>query len=168
MKKTIISLGVAILLSACASPQTNMKNENLNNKTKVIESASEEKATATISPLKDKENILSRRIIYFDYDKDTVKPEFVALIQAHAEYLRQNPDRTIRLEGHADERGSREYNMSLGQHRDTSVAVMLNILGVRNDRIESISFGEDKPQIDRHDEDSWAMNRRVEIFYNGE
>ena len=99
---------------------------------------------------------------------DAVKPEFASLIQAHASYLAQNRNRKIRLEGHADERGSREYNMALGQRRASAVRQATTILGVGNERIESISFGEDKPRANGHDEASWAQNRRVEIVYDGE
>ena len=87
---------------------------------------------------------------------------------AHASYLSQNRNRKVRLEGHADERGSREYNMALGQRRAIAVRNATTALGVGGDRIEAISFGEDKPKATGHDEASWAQNRRVEIVYDGE
>ncbi len=120
------------------------------------------------NPLTDPANILSKRIVYFDYDKDTLKPEFQALVQAHAKFLADNRGRKIRLEGHTDERGSREYNMALGQRRADAVRKASNLLGVSNDRMETISFGEDKPRAQGHDESAWAQNRRVEIVYDGE
>ena len=89
-------------------------------------------------------------------------------MQAHATYLANNKNRKIRLEGHADERGSREYNMALGQRRADAVRKASSALGVGNDRMETISFGEDKPKSTGHDEAAWAQNRRVEIIYDGE
>lgn len=121
-----------------------------------------------INPLKDPNNILSKRIIYFEYDKDQVKPEFQALVQAHAKFLADNRGRKVKLEGHADERGSREYNMALGQRRADAVRKALNLLGVTSDRIETVSFGEDKPRALGSDEAAWSQNRRVEIVYDGE
>ena len=107
-------------------------------------------------------------MIYFDYNMDAVKSEYASLIQAHASYLGQNRNRKIRLEGHADERGSREYNMALGQRRSDAVRKATAVLGVGNERIETISFGEDKPRSNGHDDAAWAQNRRVEILYDGE
>ncbi len=121
-----------------------------------------------VNPLKDPANILSKRIIYFDYDKDAVKSEFQAIVQAHAKFLADNRGRKIRLEGHADERGSREYNMALGQRRADAVRKATNLLGIGNERMESISFGEDKPRAQGSDEAAWSQNRRVEIVYDGE
>ena len=118
--------------------------------------------------LRNPNSILSKRVIYFDYDTDTVKSEYATLIQAHANYLSQNRNRKVRLEGHADERGSREYNMALGQRRANGVRKAASALGVGSDRMETISFGEDKPKASGHDEASWAQNRRVEIVYDGE
>ena len=119
-------------------------------------------------PLKDPNNILSKRVIYFEYDQDSVKAEYAALIQEHAKFLSNNRNRKIRLEGHADERGSREYNMALGQRRADAVRKATSVLGVSNDRMETVSFGEDKPKATGHDESAWAQNRRVEIVYDGE
>ena len=93
---------------------------------------------------------------------------YTSLVQAHASYLGQNRNRKVRLEGHADERGSREYNMALGQRRADAVRKATAVLGVGGERIETISFGEDKPKSSGHDEAAWAQNRRVEILYDGE
>ncbi len=125
-------------------------------------------AVVAVSPLKDPNNILSKRIIYFEYDKDAVKGEFQAIVQAHAKYLADNRGRKIRLEGHADERGSREYNMALGQRRADAVRKATNLLGVGNERMETVSFGEDKPRAQGNDESAWSQNRRAEIVYDGE
>jgi len=174
-----IALGVAaILLAACASKEApkdipvETRNPTPTSSTTPATGGTTAGVTppvvATIDPLKDPKSVLSQRVIYFDYDKDAVKPEFQALVQAHAKFLSDNRGRKIRLEGHADERGSREYNMALGQRRADAVRKAMNLLGVANERMETISFGEDKPKALGHDEASWAQNRRVEIIYDGE
>ena len=181
MKRLLISVGAALLLAACASkePPKDVKVEDRSPPVTSTTSTTpvpttqgtqgQQAGIATRSdPLKDPNSPLSKRVIYFDYDKDIVKPEFAALVQAHASYLGQNRNRKARLEGHADERGSREYNMALGQRRADAVRKATAVLGVGNDRIETISFGEDKPKSNGHDEAAWAQNRRVEIVYDGE
>ena len=121
-----------------------------------------------INPLKDPNNILSKRNVYFDFDKYEVKPEFRALVEAHAKYLVEHPQASVRLEGNADERGSREYNLALGQKRSVAVKSVMNLLGVPDKQIETISYGEEKPRALGHGEASWAENRRADIVYSGE
>jgi peptidoglycan-associated lipoprotein len=118
--------------------------------------------------LKDPGNILSRRSVYFDFDSNLVKDEYRPLVTAHARYLQQNPGAKMRIEGNADERGSREYNIALGQRRSEAVKQMMQLLGARADQIEPVSFGEEKPKATGHDEASWAENRRADIVYQGE
>ena len=118
--------------------------------------------------LRDPNNILSRRTIYFDFDKFDVKDEYRPLMQAHAKYLRDNPGAKMLIQGNADERGSREYNVGLGQRRSEAVKKMLMLLGVTEAQIESVSLGEEKPVCNEHSEDCWAKNRRGEILYGGE
>ncbi len=118
--------------------------------------------------LRDPNNILSRRSVYFDFDSNLVKDEFRPLVTAHARYLQQNPGTKMRIEGHADERGSREYNIALGQRRSEAVKQMMQLLGARPDQIEPVSFGEEKPRASGHDEACWAENRRGDIVYQGE
>ena len=125
-------------------------------------------AGGTMSPLKDPKNILSKRIVYFDFDSFAVKDEFRGLVDAHAKYLQANRGARMTLQGHADERGSREYNIALGQKRADAVKRMMTLLGVRETIVESVSFGEEKPKNMGHDEGSWAENRRVDIIYVGE
>ena len=165
MKKALIGIAMMVLLAACASkdPVTDTK---VVDRTPAAGSgttgAPTTSGTQTTPPplgqqgkvdvLRDPNSILSKRVVYFDFDTDAVKPEFASLIQAHASYLTQNRNRKMRLEGHADERGSREYNMALGQRRSNAVRKATSVLGVGNDRIETISFGEDKPKASGHDE----------------
>ena len=105
------------------------------------------------------------RIVYFDYDSFVIKPEAQAIIDAHARYLKANPQRRVSLEGHTDERGGREYNLALGQKRAESVRRAMALLGVQDSQLEAVSFGKEKPAAPGSDEASWAQNRRVEIAY---
>ena len=118
--------------------------------------------------LKDPSNILSKRSVYFEFDKFDVKPEFRPLVEAHAKFLRENPSAKMLIQGNADERGSREYNVGLGQRRSDAVKKMLTLLGAREDQIEAVSLGEEKPSCAEHTEDCWAKNRRDDILYSGE
>ena len=118
--------------------------------------------------LKDPSNILSKRTVYFDFDKFDVKPEYRPLVEAHAKFLRENPTAKMLIQGNADERGSREYNVGLGQRRSDAVKKMMTLLGVREDQVEAVSLGEEKPTCTQHSEDCWAKNRRDEMLYNGE
>jgi peptidoglycan-associated lipoprotein len=120
------------------------------------------------SALKDPANILSKRSIFFDYDSNLVKDEFKPLVTAHARYLQQNAGAKMRIEGNADDRGSREYNLALGQRRADAVKQMMQLLGARADQIESVSFGEEKPRCTEHVESCWSQNRRGDIVYQGE
>ena len=120
------------------------------------------------SMLKDPSSPLSKRSIYYDLDKFDVKDEYRSLVEAHAKYLRENPNARIMIQGNTDERGSREYNVGLGQRRSDGVKKMLVLLGARENQIESVSLGEEKPQADGHDESAWSKNRRSDILYNGE
>jgi peptidoglycan-associated lipoprotein len=105
------------------------------------------------------------RLIYFDYDSYEIKPEFQALIEAHARFLKANPARRVAIEGHTDERGGREYNLALGQRRAEAVRRALVLLGVADNRLEAVSFGKEKPAVQGNDEAAYAQNRRAEIVY---
>ena len=118
-----------------------------------------------LDPFEDPANPLSRRIIYFDFDQSTVRPEFVDVINAHGRYLARNKSSSVRLEGHADERGSREYNIGLGERRAQAVRRMLKLQGVSDSQITTVSYGEERPVDEGHSESSWSANRRVEIVY---
>ena len=115
-----------------------------------------------------KQGALARRSIYYDLDQFDVKDEYRGLVEAHAKYLRENPAARVLIQGNTDERGSREYNVGLGQRRSDGVKKMLVLLGARENQIESVSLGEEKPQSDGHSEEAWSKNRRSDILYNGE
>jgi peptidoglycan-associated lipoprotein len=105
------------------------------------------------------------RIIYFEFDSNAIKPEFQSLIDGHARFLKANPARHVFLEGHTDERGTREYNLALGQRRAEAVRNALKLLGVQDNQMEAVSFGKEKPADPASGEQAWAKNRRVEISY---
>lgn len=105
------------------------------------------------------------RIIYFEFDRFDIKPEYNTILQAHAKYLSANPSARVRLEGHADERGSREYNIGLGEKRGQSVRNVLLLQGAVSDQIATVSFGEERPAVIGSDDEAWSLNRRVEIVY---
>jgi peptidoglycan-associated lipoprotein len=120
------------------------------------------------SPLTDPGSILSRRSIYYDLDSYEVKDQYKELVEAHARYLRDNPKSKMLVQGNTDERGSREYNVGLGQRRADGVKRMLLLLGAKEDQVESVSLGEEKPKDEGHDEAAWSKNRRSDILYQGE
>ena len=115
--------------------------------------------------LDDPEGPLSVRVIYFDYDSSNIRAEFRPTIEAHATYLANHGDVGITLEGHADERGSREYNLALGERRALAVRRQLVLLGASAGQIRTVSYGEERPLEDGHEEQSYGLNRRVEILY---
>ena len=115
----------------------------------------------------DPNNPLSKQTVYFMLDSSQVQQDFVPIIAAHAHYLQGNPGQRMVLEGHGDERGSREYNIALGEQRAKSVANMMKAQGVSESQLDVVSYGEEKPAAFGHDESSWELNRRVELVYQG-
>lgn len=113
----------------------------------------------------DTDACLRQRVIYFDFNKDDIKPEFQAQIACHAKYLRDRPMARMTLEGNTDERGTREYNLGLGERRGNSVQSALEAAGASASQINVVSYGEERPTCREHTEDCWAKNRRVEIVY---
>lgn len=111
------------------------------------------------------ESLLSKRVIYFDFDKSTVRPEYRDLISAHAAYMASSSAARVTLEGHADERGTREYNLGLGERRGNAVEGLLAAQGARGSQTSVVSYGEERPVCRVSDEDCWSQNRRVEIVY---
>lgn len=105
------------------------------------------------------------RVIYFDYDQSELRPEFLDVVAQHGRYLAQNPEGRVRLEGHTDERGAREYNIALGEARANTVARMLQLQGVSSAQVRTISYGEELPVDEGHNHDAWAKNRRVNVIY---
>jgi peptidoglycan-associated lipoprotein len=113
----------------------------------------------------DTDACLRQRVVYFDFDKTEIKPEFQQIMACHAKYLQDRPESHVRLEGNTDERGTREYNLGLGERRGNAVSDALQANGGAASQIEVISYGKEKPVCREHNEDCWSKNRRVEIVY---
>lgn len=114
----------------------------------------------------DTDACLRQRVVYFDFDQDSLRPEFQAIVGCHAKYLRDRPSSRMTLEGHADERGSREYNLGLGERRGNSVSSAIQANGGSGSQQTVVSYGEERPTCTASGEDCWAQNRRVEITYS--
>ena len=121
--------------------------------------------TVTIDPLDDPKSGLAARSVYFAFDDFSVDSKYQPLIQAHGQYLSTHAQVQIRVEGNTDERGSREYNLSLGDKRAQIVAKQLELMGAKASQIEAVSYGEERPKAEGHDEAAWAENRRADIRY---
>ncbi len=105
------------------------------------------------------------RVIYFDYDQAELRPEFLDIVAQHGRFIAENPDAQVRLEGHTDERGTREYNIALGENRAKTIARMLQLQGVNSEQTRTVSYGEELPVDEAHTNDAWAKNRRVNVIY---
>ena len=170
----IVAMGA--LLAGCADkqPEDTTEPEVIEVDTTTTEDDGTDSSTSTGvtdesgyqgAELDDPNSLLSGRFVYFEFDKSDVRPEDRAIIEAHANYLQRNPGATLSLEGHADERGTREYNSALGERRAKAVRNLMSIQGGSGQQIRTVSWGEERP-IDRGlDEAAWAQNRRVEIVY---
>ncbi len=186
MRKLIFSMAVLALLGGCASEGTKEQAGAAVEDRKPSVGDITPPVTATVkpdtapvakpivskpivaNPLKDPNNILSKRSVYYDYDSAVVKDEFKPMVSAHARYLSQNRPVKLVIQGNTDERGSREYNIALGQRRADSVKQMMLLLGAQEAQIESVSFGEEKPRATGKDEAAFSENRRSDIVYQGE
>lgn len=175
MKKIIPVALTALILGACASTETTKDPVQVVDRNTTPPTPPPSSSTDRLPPssvqgnsLNDPNSILSKRSVYFDYDSNVVKDEFRAMVQAHSKYLVDNRSARAKLEGSTDERGSREYNLALGQRRADAVKKIMGVLGVPESRLESVSFGEEKPKNDGHDESAWSKNRRADIVYQGE
>lgn len=126
--------------------------------------AAERAAADAARAAAEAEQLLNITTFYFDFDQSTIKQEARAALEAHAAYLVESGSNVV-LEGHADERGTREYNLALGERRAQAVARYLTVLGVSSAQIESVSYGEERPASMGHDDSSWSLNRRVELRY---
>ncbi len=172
--RTLLVLGLAGLLFGCSNEQVKEEEpvavEDLGSGAGTGDSgaqaySSESSSTSGFDALDDPQSPLSIRIIYFEYNSNEISSEYRSAIEAHAAYLSRNPSTSVTLEGHADERGSREYNLALGESRALAVKQQMLILGASSSQIRLVSYGEERPAVDGHDESSWQQNRRVEILY---
>ena len=127
-----------------------------------------EPARTAQDPRKDPNNILSKRSIFYDYDSDAIKDEYRPMVQAHAKYLASNRGERMLIQGNTDERGSREYNIALGQRRAEAVKRMLVLLGAQDSQVEAASLGEEKPRCEQQTDACYSQNRRGDLLYGGE
>ncbi len=169
-------IGLTILLLGCSKDQVkeeepvevtdlNADSAATSNEDGVQTYGAEDDTGSAFNQLDDPQSPLSVRIIYFEYDSSEIRSDYRSTIEAHALYLQQNPNTSIILEGHADERGSREYNLALGERRAKTVKQQMLLLGANSNQIRLVSYGEERPASDGHDDASWQQNRRVEILY---
>jgi peptidoglycan-associated lipoprotein len=166
MKKLFISIVLVNLLVACASEQPKEPEAAAPAPAPVVEAPAPAPAPVVeVDPLNDPANILANRSVYFPFDISAVQAADKPVVEAHAKYLSEHPDRKVRVEGNCDERGSKEYNLALGQRRADSVKQMLMLGGAKASQIETVSYGEEKPRCTDHNEACWKQNRRSDIKY---
>ena len=172
------AVAVALGLAGCAKDTSQAKIEDRNPPAQQQQPRTQDGTAGRTTPqdqsrvsgneLTDPNSPLSKRSVYFDFDSNEVKDQYRGLLQAHARYIADHRDARVRIEGNTDERGSREYNLALGQRRAESVKRVMTVMGADGGRIETISYGEEKPKSAGHDETAWAENRRADIRYAGE
>lgn len=116
--------------------------------------------------LDDPDSPLARRVVYFAFDSSEIRPDDMEILLAHARFLADNPEHRVVIEGHTDERGTRAYNLALGERRANAVKRVLTLNGVADSQVETVSFGEEKPVVYGQGEEIWRQNRRAEIVYS--
>ena len=173
MKKIALAIVVASLVAACGSQEVKKDVPVADRTTPTTQPSRPATSTTTspttqpaiaANPLTDPKNILSKRSVYFDFDSNVVKDEFRPVVQAHARYMVEKKDAKIRVEGNCDERGSREYNLALGQRRADAIKNHMINQGVAPSRLAVVSYGEEKPLDPGSNERAWAQNRRAEFI----
>lgn len=173
MKKSLIaSITLAALLAACSTTPTEQAAPAAPAKPAEAAkpAAAKPAAPAKVDPFAaadalEKIALLKQRSIYFEYDKYDISLDYVTVLEAHSKYLKAQPNAKLVIEGNADERGSREYNLALGQKRAEAVKSNLKMLGAKETQIEAVSFGEEKPKATGSNEEAWAQNRRADLNY---
>jgi peptidoglycan-associated lipoprotein len=179
MKNILISAILVGMLSACATPVKEEPKPVVEDRTPAAAVTppppKQQPAAQPVTkqepirdPLKDANSPLARRSVYFDFDKFDIKDQYKPVVEVHARYLSTQAARKMLIQGNCDERGSREYNLALGQKRADAMKKSMLLLGAKEAQIESVSLGEEKPRAQGHDEAAWAENRRGDILYNGE
>jgi len=174
--KTTLLLAAVIVATGCSSLNKKpaagaaIENRGLSNGEMSDIDAARSKGVgdgsgAGAAELNDPNSPLAVRVIYFDYDSSDIRADFESVVQAHAKFLASHPQMTVTLEGHSDERGSREYNLALGERRALALRRQLVLLGATAGQVKTVSYGEERPVAEGHDEQSYSQNRRAEIVY---
>lgn len=174
VKGTVVVLSVAMLWGCSSTPKTAAPAAGASTAaapapapmTSAVETSTVDAgARMMVDELSDPNSPLAKRTVYFDFDKSDIKPEARQIIEHHAKYLAAHPNTNIVLQGHADERGTREYNLGLGERRARAVQQVMTLMGVSASQLELVSYGEERPAAMGHDESAWSLNRRVELVY---
>ena len=173
-KQLVLGTATVTLLAACASTKPAAVTSNTDTAasgTQTVmpaDTGSSNQGKLNADPLHDPNSPLAKRSVYFDFDSSTVKGSDKPTVEAHAGYLKDHADRKVIIQGNTDSRGSREYNLGLGQRRAESVKRSLEVLGVKEQQLEAVSLGKEKPKATGSTEADYAENRRADILYNGE
>jgi peptidoglycan-associated lipoprotein len=181
INKLYLLVGVVIFVTACATTQENLIQDDgtqtdgsgVGDGTMII---SEDDVGASASAISDEQmtaqemleqsdSVLANRTIYFEFDSAKLSDETLSILEAHGDFIAGNGNVDVRLEGHTDERGSREYNIALGDRRAQSVRRVLLVQGASTDQIDTVSYGEEQAAMSGHTEEAWNENRRVELIY---
>ena len=169
--RLLLALFIAVAISACKTTEP----ETDTTVTDTTDTAPVKEATTTGAPdprdytdarnFDNSDSLLSKRVVYFDFDKSEVKSEYRAIVAAHAAYVSSHGSSRVTLEGHADERGTREYNLGLGERRGNAISGLLSAAGAMGSQLDTVSYGEERPVCRVSDDSCWSQNRRVEIVY---
>lgn len=165
--RLMLALAVSLALVACSKKVKESPDSNAGGNTGDTGATTNPySGSGKFQPMDlDSHPCLRQRVVYFDFDQDMLKPEFQAAIACHAKYLQDRPESRMTLEGSADERGTREYNLGLGERRGMAVQSALSGAGASGGQLNVVSYGEERPVDRGHDESAWSKNRRVEIVY---
>ncbi len=174
LTKLTIVLIFALGVSACkrdVKPTVDTGSDNNDNNTPVVDTTpvrTDGLICCNPEDLTNPNSLLSQRVVYFDYDQSTIRSEFREMLALHARYLSENPSARMTIEGHADERGSREYNLALGEKRGYAVANLLRAQGAAVGQVVVVSYGEERPEATCSNDSCWSKNRRGVIIYTAQ
>lgn len=168
--RLLLALTIAVTLSACKTTEPEPAPVVEPEPAPVVEdvvtvAAADPRDYTDARNFDNAESLLSKRVIYFDFDKSEVRTEYRAIVAAHASYVSAHGSARVTLEGHADERGTREYNLGLAERRGNAVSGLLSAAGARGGQLDTVSYGEERPVCRVSDDSCWSQNRRVEIVY---
>lgn len=167
-KQLLVGSAAAGLLAACSTTTPPAPAASASQPAAVVPPADASASSGQTDPLKDPNSPLAKRSVYFDFDSSVVKDEYKGMIGAHSDYLKSHAGQKVVIQGNTDARGSREYNLGLGQRRAESVKKSMEVLGVPEKQLEAVSFGKEKPKATGNTDADYAQNRRSDIVYDGQ